>query len=37
MDISRISVSPGIMAFSYILEYLDGTVIPCLIYVSADV
>lgn len=37
MDISGITVSPGVMAFSYILEQLDGLVIPILLRISADV
>ena len=37
MNISGIYVSPGVMAFSYILEHLDGVVIPMLFRSSADV
>jgi len=37
MDISGCNVSPGVMAFSYILEHLDGVVIPIPVRISADV
>ncbi len=36
MDISGIAVSPGVMAFSYILESLDGVVFPTLFCVLVD-